>query len=375
MLGESNTCQHVLILIAIIVLLFVSNKNSYAKCRQLYEGLVPSYCKDYLENKKKNKQGGLSLIPSGASFGASLEDECQENFNNTLKDVYAFNNITNRLRDSTSDKELPLPRNASLGQNMANLPSDNSLNQLLYQDKQSFQQEKKEVLIENPGFSQYWNEFGPKNEQVSENFCVNPVNVRGDSDKCKMSIENLENQSVRTFEHYTNRLKEPVNFNTYKPLAYHAGVTDSDLIPRNYGVLHHQQLDRFKYMPPLSDMDPQYDVPYEFKKETFAGPKKNNYDEFLRENFVDRKVKTNHKDFVKHLKEKNINGNKAKEHSVMSGDANICGSVLARDCFSNLGSCGGASFGNGISSGEAYLQHKSFCQNYCKPVEHCGNTP
>lgn len=365
MLGESGTCQQVLILIALIVLLFVSQEKIVTKCKRMYEGLVPDYCTpEYIRNAK--------LIPGGAAGAA---DECKEEFSNTLKDVYGFNDITHRIRESTSNNTLPLPKNASLGNNMAKLPSDNSLNQLLYPDKQIFQQENKEVLVEHPDFAQYWKEFGPKNEQITENFCANPLNVRGDSEKCKMSIENLENQSVRTFEHYTNRLKEPVNFNTYKPLANHAGVTDNDLIPRNYGVLHHQYLDRFKYMPPLSEMDPQYDVPYDFKKESFANQKKGNYNEFLRENFVDGKVKKNHKDFVKHLKEKNINGNKAKEHTVMSGDPNVCGSVLARDCYSNLGLCGGASYGTGISSGEAYLQHKKFCQDYCKPVSHCGETP
>jgi len=190
-----------------------------------------------------------------------------------------------------------------------------------------------------------------------------------------MSIENLENQNVRTYEHYTGRLKEQVNFNTYKPLMSHAGITDADLLPRNYGLLNHQLLDRFKNMPPLSEMDPQYEMPYDYKKEPFSNYKKKDYDDFLKENFVDNKVKQNHKDFVKHLKEKNINGNKAKELSVMSGDSNLCGSVLAQDCYSNLGTCGGASFGKGISSGDAYIQHKKFCYDYCLPVQECGNTP
>lgn len=366
MLGDSTNCQHILILISLIILFCsISHNNVIHKCRRVYETLVPSYCTpEYIRNAK--------LLPSGAAGSA---DECKEDFSNTLKDVYGFNDITNRLPEITSNYSLSLPKNFSLGKNMAKLPSDGSLNQLLYPHKQPFQYRNKPVLIENPDFEQYWKEFGPKQDQVSENFCVQPLNVRSDSKKCKMSIENLENQFVPTTQHYTNRLKEPVNFNTYKPLANHAGITDNDLLPRNYGVLHHQYLDRFKYMPPLSEMDPQYDVPYEFKKETFINPKKGNYTEFLRENFVDGKVKKNHKDFVKHLKEKNINGNKAKEHSIMSGDSNLCGSVLARDCFSNLGSCGGSSYGTGISSGEAYLQHKKWCENYCAPVKDCKDTP
>ena len=264
MLGEYNLCQQILILIVIIVLIFVGQKNTIYGCKKVYEGLIPSYCTpEYIKRAR--------LIPGGS---ASSADECKEEFSNTLKDVYGYNDITHRIRETTSDIKLQLPIKASLGDNMETLPSDNLLNQLLYSDKQIFQEENKEILLENPDFGQYWKEFGPKSDQISENFCVNPLNVRGDSGKCKMSIENLENQSVRTFEHYTNRLKEPVNFNTYKPLANHAGITDSDLIPRNYGVLHHQYLDRFKYMPPLSEMDPQYDVPYDFKKEPFNNRKK-----------------------------------------------------------------------------------------------------
>ena len=121
MLGESGTCQQVLILIALIVLLFVSQEKIVTKCKRMYEGLVPDYCTpEYIRNAK--------LIPGGAAGAA---DECKEEFSNTLKDVYGFNDITHRIRESTSNNTLPLPKNASLGNNMAKLPSDNSLNQLL----------------------------------------------------------------------------------------------------------------------------------------------------------------------------------------------------------------------------------------------------
>lgn len=327
------------------------------------------YCtKDYSNSRK--------LLPFGHSGG--IDDECgKEGFTNTMKDIYGFHDITHKLNENTSDKDIRLPEDLII--NGVPLPSDSGgFNQLLSKNKLPFQYSNRQSTIENPGFSKYWKEFGPKpskQQQITENFCVNPLNVRSTSNECKMSIQNLENQSVKTYEHYTNRLKEPVNFNTYKPLAYHAGITDSDLLPKNYGVLHHQYLDRFKYNSPLSDISPEYEMPYEFKKNTAYDLKKDNYNEFLKENFVDGKVKQNHREFVKQLKEKNINGNKAKEHSIMSGDSNLCGSVLARDCFSNLGTCGGSSYGKGISSGEAYIQHKKFCSDYCSPVAHCLDTP
>tara|TARA_B110000263_G_C15300674_1_gene507811 strand:- start:590 stop:1747 length:1158 start_codon:yes stop_codon:yes gene_type:complete len=286
-------------------------------------------------------------------------DVCdKENFTNTVKDIYGFNDITSKLPDLNSDMILKMPKGTKINENDIYDLIDGDYNQLL----QPGRGYKKINKIENPSFQKY----------QTENFCVNPPNVLASSDKCKTTIQDLENNNTKTYEHYTGRLKEPINFNTYKVLASHAGITDEDLLPKNYGLLSGQNLDRFKNVSPLSDIDPQYDVPYEFKKEGFS-TKKKNYNEFLRENFVDNKVKKNHKQFIKHLKEKNISGNKAKEHMVFSGDSSICNSVLARDCFSNLGSCGGSSYGGGIKSGEAYIQHKSFCQNYCSPVEHCND--
>ena len=57
-----------------------------------------------------------------------------------------------------------------------------------------------------------------------------------------------------------------INFDTYKPLLNHAGITNENTLPPNFGSLHHQYLGRFKYAPPLADMEPQYDIPYEFEK-------------------------------------------------------------------------------------------------------------
>ena len=348
---QEAICQQVIIMIIIMLAFYVTIKQNMSK------GCI---FEKYDNNSKCTKEMKL-LGPD------RWPEECdKENFTNTVKDIYGFNNITNKIQDSSNEKRYELPEGTKLNDNDVKDLISGDFNQLLYQGKGYPKYEK----VENPNFNNYWDEFGEKSEQLTENFCVNPPNVRGDSNKCKTSIENLENQSVRTFEHYTNRLKEPVNFNTYKVLANHAGITDNDLLPHNYGTLQGTYLDRFKHIPPLSDMDPQYEIPYDYKKEGFKA-KKNNYNEYLRETFVDNKVKNNHKQFVEHLKAKNISGNKTKEHAVLSADSNICGSVLARDCFSNLGSCGGSSYGTGIGSGEAFIQHKAFCQNYCKPVEHC----
>lgn len=65
----------------------------------------------------------------------------------------------------------------------------------------------------------------------------------------------------------------------------------------------------------------------------------------------------------------------ASNYSDFSGDVSVCGSVLARDCFSNLGSCGSSSYGQGIVSGDAYLKHKYFCSSYCDPVADCQYLP
>ena len=362
MLTDSCTCQQILIVISIIVLIISINRN---ECKKIIDKFVPSYCTPEYINAQK-------LIPKNSAGG--FDDDCKEQFTNTLKDVYGFNEITHRMRDTTSENTLSLPKLFSWGKNKPKLPSSDTLNQLLYTDKQTFQLKNNENKIENPEFKQYWNEFGPKSNEVSENFCANPINVRGDSKKCKISIENLENQHVKTYEHYTNRLKESVNFNTYKPLANHAGITDTDLVPRNYGLLHHNYLDRFKYAAPLSDIDPQYDMPYDFKKESFTNRNKNNYNDFLKEYYVDGKVKNNHNEFIKHLKEKNFNGNMAKQHSVMSSGTDICKSPLARDCFSTFGLCGDSSYNDSIATGSAYINHKQQCQERCDSVKHCVDT-
>lgn len=372
-----GNCQQVLIIIAVILLVYVINivtENCKLKMMINKESMVPSYCTP--EYVKK-----ASLIPKKSSAFPNEcfeDDDKRENFTNTLKDTYLFNPIhTDRIREETSDHTLNINHIVKGPNNVDMLKkNEKTLNQLLYPTKLSFQDDKQLTYVENPSFESYWKEFGNKTDQVSENFCAYPGNVRGDSSKCKMSIENLENQHVRTYEHYTNRLKEPVNFNTYGPLFQNAGITNNDLLPKGYGSLHHNYLDRFKYLPSTyGDEEEDKLLQYSFKTEPFTNKRKNNYTEFLKENFVDNKVKNNHKQFVNYLKEKNVNGNKAKEYSIMSGDSNMCGSVLARDCFSNFGVCGSSSFDSKITSSDAYIKHKTFCQNLCKPVEECKYLP
>lgn len=331
----------------------------------------PSYCDDpeYIRNRK--------LIHSGS---AGAEDGCREGFTNTVKDVYGFNDLhSTKLHEEASDYYLRLPNEERLKKNNVPLPADKTnLNQLLSNDKQFFQAQSntKYDYVENDDFKQYWNEFGlkhPNDKKLTENFKVGvPISSKNKTNN-KCTIEKMENHRVDTLDRYIKKIKEPINFDTYKPLFNHAGITDENILPPNFGSLHHQYLDRFKYAPPLADMEPQYDVPYEFKKETQAS--KDGYNDFLRESFIDKKIKDNHTKFVKQLKEKNISGNKAKEKMVLSGDSSICGTPLARDCFSNLGSCGSSSYNNRLYSSETYLNHKTFCTEYCKPVSHCVEYP
>ena len=377
-----ENCEKAILLLLILSILFLYidsliksiryNKYIYNITEQfnnkMFRSKKPSYCDDpnYIKNRK--------LIHSGSS---GAEDGCQENFSNTIKDVYGFNTLNpSKLNEETTDYRIKkLPDDRRMKKYNIPLPSDNSLNQLLSTDKQFFQELENHNYVENEEFKQYWSEFGltPSNTTITENFTARTPSSFKNKKNGKITIETLENQHVDNLGKYVKKVKEPINFDTYKPLFSHAGVIDENLLPPNFGTLHHQYLDRFKYAPPLSDMEPHYDIPYEFKKETQND--KEGYSDFLRENFIDSKIKSNHKSFVKQLKEKNISCNKVKEKMVLSGDNNICGSPLARDCFSPLGTCGPYSYNKDRNSYDSYKQHHNFCKDYCKPVEMCRDYP